>query len=143
MHTSLIYSAPTVLIYEFLEKDLSFSHNQWKKRDDDGNRTSNPSPHLNKDDRDTPERWSRRRKSPQALAFRARLMLACAEGKRNRDIAVAFQGTRPTVGKRRARFIERRLDGLVDEPPPGVPRRITGVDVVGVPGIWTWRLNGI
>ena len=66
---------------------------------------------------------------PQALAFRARLILACAEGKKNGKVATAFHVTRPTVGKWRARFITGRLDGLLDEPRPGAPRQITDREV--------------
>jgi transposase len=84
---------------------------------------------LANDERKTLERWSGRRKTAQALAFRARLILASAEGKKNRDIAAAFGVTRPTVGKWRARFITGRLDGLLDEPRPGAPRQITDADV--------------
>jgi transposase/AraC-like DNA-binding protein len=32
--------------------------------------------------------------------------------------------SRPTVGKWRARFVERRLDGLLDKPRPGAPRTV-------------------
>jgi len=88
-----------------------------------------PPLHLSAEERETLERWSRRRKTAQALALRARLILACAAGEKNQDVAAAFRVTRPTVGKWRARFIERRLDGLLDEPRPGAPRRITDADV--------------
>lgn len=88
-----------------------------------------PPLHLADDERDTLERWVRRRKSAQALAFRARLILACAEGNKNSDVAVAFHVSRPTVGKWRARFITQRLDGLLDEPRPGAPRQISDADV--------------
>jgi transposase len=63
------------------------------------------------------------------LALRARLILACATGKKNGEVAATFHLTRPTVGKWRSRFIERRLDGLLDEPRPGAPRQITDADV--------------
>lgn len=88
-----------------------------------------PPLHLNQEERETLERWSRRRKTAQALALRARLILACATGKKNGEVAATFHLTRPTVGKWRARFIERRLDGLLDEPRPGAPRQITDADV--------------
>ncbi len=88
-----------------------------------------PPLHLTPDEREALERWLRRRKTAQALAFRARVILMCAEGQRNQDVAAAFQVTRPTVGKWRARFIERRLDGLLDEPRPGAPRTISDADV--------------
>ncbi len=88
-----------------------------------------PPLHLADDEREILERWSGRRKTAQALAFRARLILACAEGAKNQDIAAEFRVTRPTVGKWRARFIAHRLDGLLDEPRPGAPRQITDADV--------------
>lgn len=88
-----------------------------------------PPLHLSDDERETLERWARRRKTAQALAFRARLILTCAEGKKNGDVAAIFHVTRSTVGKWRARFIARRLDGLLDEPRPGAPRQISDRDV--------------
>ena len=88
-----------------------------------------PPLHLTDDERETLERWTRRAKTAQALAFRARLILASAEGKKNGDVAAVFNVTRPTVGKWRARFIARRVDGLLDEPRPGAPRQISDRDV--------------
>jgi len=75
---------------------------------------------------------SRRRTSTQAIACRARIVLAAAEGKSNLAIAAALSISRLTVGKWRARFLARRLDGLRDEPRPGAPRRITDADVARV-----------
>lgn len=88
-----------------------------------------PPLHLSGDERETLERWAGRRKTSQALAFRARLILACEGGKKNGDVAAMFCVTRPTVGKWRARFITHRLDGLLDEPRPGAPRQITDREV--------------
>ncbi|MTE17203.1 IS630 family transposase [Nocardia sp. CT2-14] len=76
--------------------------------------------------------WTRRRKSAQALALRARIVLACAgEGglRSNTDVAAAERVSLPTVGKWRQRFLEKRLDGLGDEPRPGGPRTITDEQV--------------
>jgi transposase len=80
-------------------------------------------------ERKTLIRWARRRNSAQALALRARIVLACAEGLSNMDVAARERVSRPTVGKWRCRFIERRLDGLVDEPRPGGPRTVTDEQV--------------
>jgi len=68
--------------------------------------------------------WTRRRTTAQALALRARIVLACAEGRANTDVAEALGVTYQTVGKWRQRFIDRRVDGLLDEPRPGGPRRV-------------------
>src|SRR4029434_448185 len=68
--------------------------------------------------------WTRRHKSAQALALRSRIVLAAAEGHANRQIARQLRVTGQTVGKWRSRFLKLRLDGLLDEPRPGAPRRI-------------------
>lgn len=67
--------------------------------------------------------WTRRHKTSQALALRARIVLACAQGHNNSEVARDCRVYRQTVGKWRARFLERRLDGLLDEPRPGAPRK--------------------
>ena len=67
------------------------------------------------------QRWARRPTTAQALALRCRVVLACAEGGSNTEVAARLSVNRMTVGKWRARFVERRLDGLHDEPRPGGP----------------------
>jgi len=57
-------------------------------------------------------------KSSQALAQRCRIVLGCAEGKTNQQVAADLGIWPQTVGKWRRRFLERRLEGLVDEPRP-------------------------
>lgn len=71
----------------------------------------------------------RRRKSAQDLALRSRIVLDCATGVSNSEVSRRQGVSLPTVRKWRARFLERRLDGLVDEPRPGRPALI-GVDRV-------------
>lgn len=75
------------------------------------------------------EQWARRPKTAQALARRARFVLACATGKTNHAVAAEFKTTGQTVGRWRRRFVERRLDGLLDEPRPGISRRTSDADV--------------
>ena len=65
-----------------------------------------------------------RRSTAQALALRARIILACAEGGQNKVIAARLGVDRETVGKWRRRFTADRLDGLRDEPRSGAPRTI-------------------
>src|SRR3954468_22480868 len=87
---------------------------------------------LTEEQRETLVRWSRRANSAQALALRCRIVLGCAEGKSNKQVA-AEQGVWPqTVGTWRRRFVEAGLDGLSDEPRPGAPRKITDEQVEAV-----------
>jgi transposase len=84
---------------------------------------------LTDQEREVLTNWARRRKTGQGLATRSRIVLLADEGWSNSAIAKRLHVTRVTVGKWRARFLERRLDGLVDEPRPGAPRRVTDADV--------------
>ena len=70
------------------------------------------------------ESLTRRRKTGQALALRARIVLVAAEGGDNGQIAERLRIFRGTVGKWRERFARHRLEGLYDEPRPGAPRQI-------------------
>ncbi|MCC6426665.1 MAG: helix-turn-helix domain-containing protein, partial [Phycisphaerales bacterium] len=84
---------------------------------------------LTEDERSELRGWARRPTTAQAHALRARIILACAEGASNGDVADDLGVTRQTVGKWRQRFLDQRLDGLVDAPRPGAPRTITDEDV--------------
>ena len=84
---------------------------------------------LSEGEREQLESWARRGKSAQALAQRARVVLAAAEGLKNTEIAARLGLDQGTVRKWRARFATDRLDGLVDEPRPGRPRTVTDAQV--------------
>jgi transposase len=72
------------------------------------------------------ERLANRRKSAQALALRARIVLSCAKpGATNLKVAAALGVNPATVGKWRSRYVDKRLKGLSDEDRPGAPRTIT------------------
>lgn len=75
---------------------------------------------------------ARRRKSAQAAALRARIVLACAEGIENNAVAQRLQVTKQTVSKWRGRFVRERLDGLLDAPRSGAPRTIDDARVEAV-----------
>lgn len=75
------------------------------------------------------EGWVARRTTAQGLALRARIVLACSEGGFDTDVARRLRVNRSTVGKWRVRFLENRLDGLLDEPRPGAPRKISDAEV--------------
>ena len=80
---------------------------------------------LTEEERTVLERYVRRGTTAQRLSTRARIVLACADGDDNKKVARRLKTTAHTVGKWRARFVEARLDGLLDEPRPGAPRAIT------------------
>ena len=84
---------------------------------------------LTDDERVELRGWARRPSTAQAHALRARIVLRCAEGASNQDIAGQLGVSRGTVGKWRRRFLEMGLDGLVDAPRPGAPRTIGDEDV--------------
>ena len=84
---------------------------------------------VSDDEREILERWARRPTTAQALALRCRIVLACAEGLSNVEVADRLGVNRMTVGKWRSRFVSDRLDGLHDEPRPGGPRSIGDDDV--------------
>jgi len=73
-----------------------------------------------------------RRKTAQALALRARIVLACSEGGENKVVAARLGLNRQTVGKWRRRFVEHRVDGLHDEPRSGAPRTIADARIEAV-----------
>ena len=79
---------------------------------------------LTQDEQSQLESMSRSRSLPAALSLRAKLVLACATGTPNSEVAHRFEVTDATVGKWRRRFIQRRLAGLHDELRPGKPRTI-------------------
>lgn len=87
---------------------------------------------LSDDERTQLDQWARRRKTAQALAMRARIVLACADGRSNQDVAALLNVTPQTVSKWRGRFVRNRLEGLADAPRPGAPRSISDEQVEAV-----------
>lgn len=79
---------------------------------------------LTQDEQFQLESMSRSRSLPAALSLRAKLVLACAAGAPNSDVARRYEVSNATVGKWRRRFIAQRLAGLHDELRPGKPRTI-------------------
>jgi transposase len=88
-----------------------------------------PKVELTADEREVLESYVRRRKTAQALALRARIVLRCTEGDHDGVVAQELGVDRNTVGRWRRRFVRHRLDGLHDEPRPGAPRTIDDAEV--------------
>jgi transposase len=84
---------------------------------------------LSEDERRTLENWVKRRSTAQGLALRAWIVLACTQGGSNLAVAAWLGVDRKTVSRWRSRFLRERLDGLTDDPRPGVPRTITDAQV--------------
>ena len=84
---------------------------------------------LEDHEREELRRLARRRKVGGAASMRARIVLKCATGMDNVDVAEELSIQPHTVGKWRRRFVERRMEGLLDEPRAGRPRSVTDDDV--------------
>ena len=86
---------------------------------------------LSHDEREELSRLTKRGRVNRSLAFRAKIVLGCGEAT-NTVVANSLRTTNQTVGKWRKRFIEKRLDGLYDEPRVGAPRTITDDEVEAI-----------
>ena len=75
------------------------------------------------------ESMAHRSRSAPTLARRARVVLACAEGLDNVEVAQRLRVSTTTVWKWRARFVAQRVAGLLDEPRPGAPRQIDDKEI--------------
>ncbi|MFE0063021.1 IS630 family transposase [Streptomyces sp. NPDC059003] len=84
---------------------------------------------LSHEQRAVLEGWLRRRSTAQALAQRSRIVLECAEGHSIMEVSRRLKVAPDTVRTWRRRFLAHGLDGLCDEPRPGVPRKISDADV--------------
>jgi transposase len=84
---------------------------------------------LSEEERAVLERYVRRGTTAQRLSTRARIVLLCADGFENQQVARKLRTSTLTVGKWRRRFSLYRLDGLLDEMRPGTPRTISDDDV--------------
>jgi transposase len=87
---------------------------------------------LSDEERAALEGWVRRSSTPQAWALRCRIIMACATGASNKDVAAELGSTPHAVGRWRARFVEHRIAGLGDMPRSGGPRTVTDEQVAAV-----------
>jgi DeoR/GlpR family transcriptional regulator of sugar metabolism/transposase len=87
---------------------------------------------LSEQERRVLQGWARRRATPQVLALRSRIVLACEGGAPATAVADELGISRATAAKWRSRFLRDRLDGLSDDPRPGRPRTITDEQVTTV-----------
>jgi transposase len=87
---------------------------------------------VTEDQRRTLETMAHRARTAPLLARRARIILTCATGLDNTTVARKLRMAQPTVGRWRQRFIDKGVDGLLDEPRPGTPRKIGDAEVEAI-----------
>ena len=80
---------------------------------------------LTAEEEQTLRMWTRAGTTEQRLARRARVILCCAQGLRIRETCEQCGLSQISVFKWKKRFLEKRLDGLADEPRPGRPASIS------------------
>jgi len=66
---------------------------------------------LTDEQRTVLERWGRRGRTAQSLALHSKIVLECADGKSNNDVASQLGTSPQTVCKWRSRFVASRLEG--------------------------------
>ncbi len=93
------------------------------------NQHARVSPQISDPQRQELNRWLRRPKTSQALAWRARILLQSAQGHSDQRVTDSLPTTRVTIGKWRRRFLEHGCDGWLDQPRSGAPRTVTDADV--------------
>lgn len=74
---------------------------------------------LTDEERATLTKWARGRSTPARLVLRAKIVLAAADGRENKDISAELGCTRRTVGTWRTRFVNQRLPGIEHDAPRG------------------------
>jgi transposase len=87
---------------------------------------------LNESEKEKLRLIAKRPKTSQRDALRAKIVLAAAEGASNLQIAADLGTSNVTVGKWRRRFAEEGIEGLVDAPRTGAPRKISDAAVEAV-----------
>jgi len=76
---------------------------------------------LSKEQKAQLEKITRSHRAEHRLVERAKIILACAEGKQNKEVAAEFETSVSRIGKWRKRFAAKGIAGLDDEPRPGAP----------------------
>jgi transposase len=84
---------------------------------------------LTEEEGDRLQSLAHRARSQSLLARRARVVLACAEGLDNKAVARKLRVSLGMVGKWRSRFLQAGLEGLLDEPRPGAPRKVNDAQI--------------
>jgi Homeodomain-like domain len=82
---------------------------------------------LSDDERDELTRWAQSRTLPAGDVFRARLILALADGLSYREIEKRLRTSPPTIARWRQRFEQHRIDGLNPRHKGSRPRLVTPV----------------